>query len=672
MSIASMQKISIYALRKDRKPILETMQRLGVVEISDLDLNNESFEKIDTENSKQTFAKNAKVANDAIEIIDMYTQRKKESLLFLKGRKSISKDNYYTFVNETQEIMRVAYSVVNSSEDIFEEKSEITRLTLKKEALKSWVNLDISENFKGTKTTNAFIGTLPGEHTLDELLKKFSNLSDVENIIFEIISSASDQTCVFVLCKKEDSDVVEETLKNMGFAFLAQPTKSIPKDKIDRITEQVKEIEKKIKQKKELIKSYVGIKNALKFIVDYYSLRSQKYDIVSKLIHTKNVFMLTGYIKEKDSKKLESILTSKFDVAVELLEAKGDDVPISLENNGFVSPVEPVLESYSLPGKNEIDPSPIIAIFYYILFGIMLSDAAYGAITTIVCGLILLKFKNIESGFKKAVKMFLFCGISTTFWGIMFGSYFGDAIEVISETFFGTKIVIPALWFVPLNEPMRMLAFSFGIGIIHLFTGLFLKLYQLLKIKNYKDVVFDVISWYLLVGGAIIYLLSIPTMSELLTLNFKLSSSVGKIGAVCALIGAAIIIFTAGRGSKNPFKRLLKGLYSLYGITGYLSDIFSYSRLLALGLATGVIAQVFNKMGCMAGGGVLGAIVFTIVFLIGHTMNIGINLLGAYVHTNRLHFVEFFSKFYEGGGRKFSPFFVNTKYYKITEDVVDG
>ena len=137
-----------------------------------------------------------------------------------------------------------------------------------------------------------------------------------------------------------------------------------------------------------------------------------------------------------------------------------------------------------------------------------------------------------------------------------------------------------------------------------------------------------------------------------------------------AVVGAVIIVLFSGRTSKNPFMRAAKGLYGLYGVTSYLSDILSYSRLLALGLATGVIAQVFNQIGTMFGTGVIRAVVFIIVFLIGHSLNIGINALGAYVHTNRLQFVEFFGKFYEGGGRKFEPFKINTKHYNIKEETV--
>ena len=128
-----------------------------------------------------------------------------------------------------------------------------------------------------------------------------------------------------------------------------------------------------------------------------------------------------------------------------------------------------------------------------------------------------------------------------------------------------------------------------------------------------------------------------------------------------------IVVFSK-RDTKNFGVRLALGAYELYGATSWLSDILSYSRLLALGLATGVIASVINQMGSMMGGGVVGAIVFILVFILGHTLNLAINVLGAYVHTNRLQFVEFFGKFYEGGGSAFKPFSTPTKYIKITED----
>lgn len=137
------------------------------------------------------------------------------------------------------------------------------------------------------------------------------------------------------------------------------------------------------------------------------------------------------------------------------------------------------------------------------------------------------------------------------------------------------------------------------------------------------------------------------------------------------LAGVVLVILTSGRSSKNIIGKLGGGLYGLYNVaSGYLGDILSYSRLLALGLCTGVIATVINMLGTeLVSNTVMKAVVLVFVCLFGHTLNIAINLIGAYVHTNRLQYVEFFSKFYEGGGRSFTPLKINTKHYKFKEEL---
>ena len=152
-------------------------------------------------------------------------------------------------------------------------------------------------------------------------------------------------------------------------------------------------------------------------------------------------------------------------------------------------------------------------------------------------------------------------------------------------------------------------------------------------------------------------------------MKFDFPAAVAPMAKYSAIIGALIILVMSGRSNKNFAIRIALGAYDIYGITGWLSDVLSYSRLLALGLATGVIANVINMMASMVGGGIIGAIIFVIVFILGHTLNIGINALGAYVHTNRLQYVEFFGKFYDGGGISFKPFKATNKYTEIKEDI---
>ena len=671
MAILAMKKVNICALKDDRKAILETLQRLGLVEVSDFDKNSLDFQKIDTFNMRSVFEKNKVSAQKALGVLEKFVPADKVFLGNICGQNDISKKNYYIFANETDEIMRVANEIVRLSSLIDDKKAEVIRLTTQMESLSSWQLLDVSMKFVGTKKTRAFIGTLPMDVDISALKALLARALPADDLYdLEVLSSCSEQSCIFALCHVSLADRFESALRGLGFAWPNFSSDDVPSLKITEIHRKINELEDQISSCEKEIKSYKGQRNALRFMVDYHEMRAQKYEVISKLLHSKNVFMLTGFIPQKHAKKLELALTEKFNVAIEFLTpAKNEEVPVALQNNSFTSPVEGVLESYSLPGKNELDPTSVMAIFYYILFGMMLSDAAYGLIIVAACGFVLAKFKNIKLSMKKALKMFLFCGISTAFWGVLFGSYFGDVVDVVSSTFFNSHVSIPALWFTPLNEPMRMLTFSFAIGVIHLFTGLLLQLIELVRAKKIMDAIYDVVSWYLLVGGLIIYMLSSAMITEMLVINFTLPADVGNLGAILAAIGALLILFTAGRESSSPFKRLLKGLYGLYGVTNYLSDILSYSRLLALGLATGVIAQVFNKMGTMGGNGPLGVILFIAVFIIGHSMNIAINLLGAYVHTNRLQFVEFFGKFYQGGGRKFSPFFVNTKYFNVTEDI---
>lgn len=672
MAVVSMSEISIFGLRKDRKKILEAIQRMGMVDVRTFKQTDTGFDGMDTLSSRSRFQKAKNDCEAALGILEFYKPESKSLFASFNGRKQLGREDYDKRLEQRGKILNVVSNITKLEKEIADKKARIIKLTGDIDSLSPWRELPVSMKYHGTAKTAAFVGTFPEKRTEASLVSEFAEVCEkrevkgiADTVHFEIIDSTDTQTYAMVICSRQQSAETEDQLRYMGFAQPAFVCDGTPSEKIREFEAEIDKCKADIVSAENELCSLESMREDIKFLADYYSMRIEKYKVLEQLGHSRNTFAMTGYIPSDKAKAIEKELTEKWGAAVECTPADGDDVPVLLKNNGFAAPLEGVLETFSLPGKGEIDPTAAMAVFYYFLFGLMLSDAAYGILMILICGLALWKFPRMSEGLRKSMKMYLYCGISTTFWGVMFGGYFGDAIQVIAKTFFNKDIVIEPLWFSPMNEPMRMLIFSLLVGIIHLFAGLGMKLYSLIKTRNWKDALYDVIFWYMLVGGAIVYLLTMQMFVDMANLSFKLSANVGTIAAIIAGLGALGIALTAGRSSKNPFKRLAKGLYELYGVTSYLSDILSYSRLLALGLATGVIANVFNKMGSMFGGGVLGVIAFTIVFIVGHTLNIGINLLGAYVHTNRLQFVEFFGKFYEGGGEKYSPFKANTEYFEI-------
>lgn len=694
MAVMPMKRMTIVALRSDRKPILEFLQRQGQAEIDKNVPDDGIYHKIDVSPQKAMFEKKVAQADSALEILDRYAPVKTSLLSSLNGRTIVSADSYEEAAKERDEVMGIVSRILNLEKKHAESVAEIPKLEISKEQLHSWQSFDLPLDFKGTRKTRAFIGTLPGQMSLEDIYLALGTLYDgSDRVDVNVISSEVTQTCVMIVCGISDADDVSEVLHKMNFAKAPsislgpdssyssesadKPKNLTPAQTVERIDA---EIARCIAAQKQLADEITGLsekRDQIRLVRDYFRMRADKYEIIGDINQSKHVFILTGYVTAEYAPKLESYLNDRYDLITEFEDPQDDeDVPVVLKNNFYASPVEGVISSYSMPGKGEIDPSFIVSLSYYIFFGLMLSDAAYGIIIALATGICLLKFKNMEEGLKKTFKMFFFCGIWTIVAGFVFGSFFGDVVSSVAQTFFHmpeeqADALLPALWFNPLDEPIRMLAFCFLLGLIHLFVGLGCLMYT--DFKNHKplDAIYDGLSWMMFVGGCVGLLLSLPMITGMLGLSFTLGATAKRISIIVLLIGVVIITLFAGRDSKNWGARIASGLYGVYGITGYLSDVLSYSRLLALGLATSVISSVFNTMAGMVGGAIpyIGVLFYILIFIIGHLINMAINALGAYVHSNRLEYVEFFGKFYNGGGRPLEPFNEKTKYYRIKEDI---
>ena len=632
--------------------------------------DEDGFEKMDTISARQSFEKKASLSESALDILDAYAPEKKSMFASLEGKKLVESDQFAKITAKKEEILEKAERIVACNKEIAEHKAESAKLENQIEALVPWLSLDVPMNCKGTGKTAMLLGTMPGETTLESVYEQIqTGEAQTDAVDVEIINSDQDATYLAVLCLKADAGAVEEALRAAGFAKPSQTVHAVPAKETAELKTKIEQLNKKIEEIEEEIKGCAKFREELKVIGDYYRMRAKKYEILGTLPQSQRTFVISGYIPKKAAGVVEKAIGEHYDCVIDIDELKEDEEPPTvLQNNAFSSSVEGVLEAYGLPHKGEFDPTTIMSFFYVFFFGMMLSDAAYGAIVAIACFVVLKKYPRMSASMHKSIKLFMFCGLSTIVWGILFSGYFGDAVDVIGRTFFGVEVSVPPLWFAPLNDPMKLLIYSMAFGLVHLFVGLGIKGYMQIKDKQYLDFFCDVVLWFIFLIGLIMMLIPSDIFASIAQVKIVFPPVLNTLAKALSIIGAVGLLLMSGRSSKNPVLRLALGAYDIYNITGWLSDVLSYSRLLALGLATGVIASVVNQMGSMLGGGIVGAIGFAIIFVIGHAMNLSINLLGAYVHTNRLQFVEFFGKFYEGGGRPFEPFETDTKYVDIKEE----
>lgn len=670
MAIVQMQRINICALKKNRKAILERLQELGAMEI-DIQLEDDTLsEKQDVASSRALFERRAQTADQALAILNTYVPEKKCMLDSLAGKPLVEKELFEKAAENQDQYMATASRIVTLDKQIAESKALVLKVQNQVEALAPWLSLTVPVSYSGTQRTAVLIGTMPNPQDQQSILNLLAGaVPDVEAVDVELISTDKDFTYLAVICMKQDAGKVEEVLRTGGFSKPSSPVQKIPEQYKKDLEAEIAKAQEEAKQLESELAECAVSRQDLELISDYYRTRAEKYRILGEIPQTASTFAISGYVPAAKADAIVKELSEHYGAAAETEGIKEEEEPpVLLHNNRFSESVEGVLASFGLPAKGEIDPTFFTSIFYVFLFGLMLSDAAYGLIVSLACGIVLLKFPRMETNLRKSVQLFFWCGLSTLFWGVLFGGYFGDALDVISETFFGHKISIPALWFVPLNEPMRMLLYSMLFGVIHLFTGLALKGYMYIRDHKYMDFVCDVIFWYMLLLGLIGLLIPSSMFAGIAGKQIVFPAALNAASKWSAILGAVGIVLFSGRSSKNPALRIALGAYDLYNITGWLSDVLSYSRLLALGLATGVIASVVNQMGSMGGKSIGGIILFIVVFVIGHTFNMAINLLGAYVHTCRLQYVEFFGKFYEGGGKPFEPFKLKTKYVDLKEE----
>ena len=656
MSIINMQRVAVIGLDTEKEKLMNQLMDFGAVELTDQSgkLSEEIWAgstSIDEDREKAA-AIEGKLnrAEQALEVIEKYGDIRHP---LFKTRRSVKKSQMGRILEEEKTNEKNVDYLLEMNERIHSLNEKLNKLNQDKASLNPWVNYDPPLEITGTDTTVIFTGVLPAGTDTEKLGALLEE--EIETVLFKVVGSDKDMFYTAVLTPEERQDDVLALLKQSGFSLVTfKDMKGTVKENLERIEGEKDVLENEIKKTASEIGAAAGMKDGIEEYSDILTIGLDKERIRAKLLKTRKTFFIEGWVPERCVSDVSAILDENGCYYTFREPLEDEEVPVLMENRSMVVPFEAVTEMYSLPAYRGFDPTSIFALFYAVFFGMMLSDAGYGILMAVGCWAALRKF-DLEGMTYKMVKLLFYCGISTTVWGALFGGWFGDIVPVFTRTFLEKEVAVSPLWFNPLDDPMKLLILSLALGVIHLFIGMGIKAYMQIREGHWFDAVCDEGFWYVTILGLIAWLGG-GTINEALP----------KIGMYMSIVGAAGLLLTGGRHNKG-FGKITGGLSNIYNITSYMSDILSYARLLALGLATGVIAQVVNTMGTLFGGGITGLIALTVIFLFGHTLNLAINALGAFIHASRLQYVEFFGKFYEDGGEPFDPFRRKTKYIKLED-----
>ncbi len=661
MAVCKVKKVNIFTHLELKDKIIEELQKAGCVQIIDVTskLKIPGLLDFNTINNTESLSALPEVKY-CIDFLSNFKDKPKKS-----DKSLVTSDNVYDYKKLPSLFFQYDYKNIYKKckeldDDLKNLKNRENHLKNLQEQLEEWKQLDLKvEDLEGTKNTKIIVGTLPSKDfisCLEEIIRIGKEIEIIK------ITEDKKQCKIVILSISEYYISIKKVLNTYNFNSFKFPLeyRETSKDILEEISGELKNIEEKREIIFKACKKLYRENLSLYLAFDYLSILKSKKDIERYIKQTKKVIIIEGWILKKDQNELKNILYKKYkELEIVFSDPKeSDDIPVALKNNKFVEPFESVTELYGIPKYKEFDPTPLFAPFYFIFFGMCLSDAGYGLIIAALSYWALKKYK-FEGMVKKFFGLFFLGGLSTFIMGAIMGSWMGDTLNYLPKNilFIKTFLIDTVSLLDPIKNPMPLLLISLSLGVIQIYTGFIIKFISNIKEGKIKTGLMDQGSWLLLISGLLLYIIA-NTINSLAAYEI--------ITKYIIWAGLLSVVITQGRSNKNIILKAAGGVLSLYDLIGYFSDILSYSRLFALGLSTAVLAVVVNTFVMLFKDiPIIGIIIAALVFIIGHLFNMVISGMGAFIHSTRLQYVEYFTKFYEGGGTPFKPFKVITKYIKV-------
>ena len=659
-----MKRLTLAVIRSQKEALLKELIRHGCLEVAEIDglvKESEIASLVKSEDSDLMKYRQAYSSlQHGIDLLNRYVPKKSP---LLSSQPEISSEE---FLDETG-----MWGAVQFARQIEENDGRIKRISAEEsrqrsviESLKPWADLTMPLNTDGTDYAAVLLGMIPARISLEEVAGAVEKVTDEAQLYS--VSDDKSQHYVMLIVLREKASAVQEVLRDFGFTpATVTGMDGSARECIGKAEIALKDLASEKQRLTKAIESEDVRRDEMKLAADRMGARISMAEAEEKLFGTESVVLLEGWMPAEREEELSRVFED-YTCAYETRDPKEEeypDVPVKLKNNRVTDGLNMVTNMYSLPAYGTVDPNPLMAPFFIVFFGLMFADIGYGILMILAALFALAKIKPQE-GSLSFCRLLLWGGIATTIAGFMTGSLFSDAPKQIYDVICASKGIEPT-WqglprlFSPTEDSILVLVGSLILGWLHLNTGMVVSFVQKWKHGNKADAIWEEGSLWVLLIGAVIFALK----------KLNVLPWIPNVVAMAALIiGVVMLLFGAGRNAKG-FGKVTAAFGCIYNTaTGWFGDILSYSRIMALMLAGGVVGQVFNTVAIMPAknGGInaVTVIAFVVIFLLGHAMNFGLNLLGCYVHDLRLQCLEFFGKFYQDGGKPFKPLKLSGKYVR--------
>jgi len=654
MAVVKVKKVYLIAHDSIRETLVKSLQKNGLLHIANLkkELSETELKEVLKEfepDSKEIDSMFSKV-NFTLDFLADFAEKEGGFLSGLMGEKIEVEPSKFENIRDKVNLEKIYEECESLDGRLNVIETELNKLESTRNELKPWMPLDIKFIDIGETKRAVFLIGQVAPLSFDKFQAELKE--NVPESVLEMVNKDYQYAYVLVIYLKDRSDEVSRILNKYGFqATSFENLDDAPGEEAAEIAEQIGKLREEKETVIKRIKDMMSLKSDLIVLRDYLENVKNRVKVQLNFAKTDKAFMLEGWIHEEDVSSLENEI-SKFTDEIDLtfIEPNEDEnPPVTLRNNKWFAPFEIVTKLYGFPRYKELDPTPYLAPFFVVFFGMCIGDVGYGLVL-ILASLWLRKKLQASETIKGFMLLFIYGGIASMVAGALTGSWF--TVETKSLPVILRKMIVLE----PLKDPVAFLVFCFIFGFIHLLFGIVLEMYDNFRKGRWIEGIFKE-------GSKLVFLPGIVILIVQMLAGGVLPQALSSAGKWMAIVGAILIVWFTDPSSKSIFGRIGNGVYGLYGMTSFIGDTISYSRLMALGMATFLIGWGINIIGGIAKDMIpfVGFIVMAIILVVGHLFNLVINLISAFVHPARLQYVEFFGKFFEGGGHSFQPFAIEAK-----------